>query len=58
MEWSEIDNGLLDPKFYLGTGYHAAFTQLRNEDPVRWVRDERYGKDHWNVQDGVDSSRA
>jgi hypothetical protein len=34
-EWNEIDNGLLDPNFYRGTGYHAAFTKLRDEDPVR-----------------------
>jgi hypothetical protein len=33
MEWSGIDNGLLDPMLYLGTGYHAAFTQPRNGIP-------------------------
>lgn len=31
MEGHEIDNGLLDPKFYRGTGYRAAFTKLRDE---------------------------
>lgn len=49
IDWRKLDNSLLDPSYYVGTAYHAAFTQMRDEDPVRWVRDERYGKDYWAI---------
>ncbi|MGO4250375.1 cytochrome P450 [Paenarthrobacter sp. RAF54_2] len=58
IDWKTIDNGLLDPNFYVGTDYHAAFTQMRDEDPVRWVRDERYGKDYWAITRHEDVSEV
>lgn len=47
IDWHEIDNSLLDPAYYTRTDYRDAFRQMRDEDPVRWVCDERYGKDYW-----------
>lgn len=48
-DWHEIDNSLLDPQYYTRSDYHEAFRQMRDEDPVRMVRDESYGKDYWAV---------
>lgn len=47
IEWDEIDNRLLDPHYYTRDGYQDAFRQMRDDDPVRWVRDDRYGKHYW-----------
>jgi cholest-4-en-3-one 26-monooxygenase len=48
-DWSEIDTLLLDPSWY-GTGdYHDTFKILRDEDPVHWTEDTRYGKSYWAI---------
>lgn len=49
IDWTQLDNSLLDPDYYVGFDYHAGFSQLRTEDPVRWVQDERYGKAYWAI---------
>lgn len=46
-DWTEIDNRLLDWEWYQDDACHAAFKQLRDQDPVHWTEDNRYGKSYW-----------
>jgi len=46
---TSFDNRLLDPPFYTTDEYHEAFRLMRDDDPVRWVKDERFGKSYWAV---------
>jgi cholest-4-en-3-one 26-monooxygenase len=46
-DWQDIDNKLLDPAWYPKDEYHAVFKTMRDEDPVHWTQDEKYGKDYW-----------
>lgn len=47
--WSDIDNNLLNPEWYPQDTYHAAFKRLRDEDPLHWAEDERFGRNYWVV---------
>ncbi|MEB3371908.1 cytochrome P450 [Saccharopolyspora sp. S2-29] len=46
-EWSEIDDGLLNPAWYVNGDPHEAFERLRAEDPVHWAEPESYGRPFW-----------
>lgn len=46
-DWTEIDNNLLNPAFYTTSAYHEVFKKLRDEDPVHFAHDTRFGKDYW-----------
>jgi cholest-4-en-3-one 26-monooxygenase len=48
-DWSYIDNNLLNPSFYATQEYRDVFKTLRDEDPVHWTVDERYGKNYWAI---------
>lgn len=46
-DWTDIDNKMLDPEWYVNDGYHSVFARLRQEDPVHFTHDTVYGKDYW-----------
>ncbi|MCW2672652.1 MAG: cytochrome family protein [Frankiales bacterium] len=46
---SSFDNLLLDPEWYAADGYHSVFRRLRDEDPIHWTNDEKFGKSYWSV---------
>jgi cytochrome P450 len=46
-DWTHIDNSLLNPQWYTTDAYHDAFRTMRDEDPVHWTEDDRYGKHYW-----------
>jgi cholest-4-en-3-one 26-monooxygenase len=48
-DWAEIDNALLDPQWYAADDHHEAFRRLRDEDPVHWTQDDRFGKHYWTL---------
>jgi cytochrome P450 len=48
-DWSYIENNLLNPSFYATQEYRDVFKTLRDEDPVHWTVDERYGKNYWAI---------
>lgn len=48
-DWTAIDNKLLDPNWYTTDEYHAVFKTMRDEDPVHWTQDDRYGKHYWSL---------
>ncbi len=48
-DWSEIDNKMLDPHWYLTDEYRDVYARLRVEDPVHWTQDSFYGKDYWFI---------
>ena len=48
MDWTTVDNSLLDPNWYTSPGYHEAFARMRDEDPLHWTQDDRYGKHYWS----------
>lgn len=47
--WADIDNRLLDATWYATPAYHDGFTELRNEDPVHWTEDDRFGRHYWSL---------
>ncbi len=49
IDWSEIDNGLLDPHWYAQGEPHEAFRLLRTEDPVHRAQPSNYGKPFWAI---------
>ena len=48
-DWSEIDNGLLNPEWYADGEPQEAFQRLRTEDPVHLAKPSNYGKPFWVV---------
>jgi len=48
-QWSEIDDGLLDPQWYAHGEPHEAFHWLRTEDPVHRATPTNYGKPFWAI---------
>src|SRR5690606_10019221 len=48
-DWSDIDNRLLDPHWYVTEDYHEVFARLRREDPVHWTENDWYGRHHWTL---------
>ncbi|WP_248148117.1 cytochrome P450 [Microbacterium aoyamense] len=46
---NDLDEKLLDPRWYRTDAYLEGFQRLRDEDPVHWTEDARYGKDFWAV---------
>ncbi|MET0886214.1 MAG: cytochrome P450 [Mycetocola sp.] len=48
-DWTEIDNNLLNPYWYVGDESHAAFKRLRDDDPVHWTKDDRFGRHYWSI---------
>ncbi|MFJ3780010.1 cytochrome P450 [Streptomyces sp. NPDC090075] len=46
-DWTAVDNNLLNPAWYQSREYHAVFKALRDEDPVHWAVDERFGRSYW-----------
>lgn len=48
-DWQDIDTKLLDPNWYPKDEYHEVFKIMRDEDPVHWTKDTRYGKDYWAI---------
>ncbi|MER7684883.1 cytochrome P450 [Streptomyces sp. NPDC097610] len=46
-DWTTVDNNLLNPAWYQSREYHAVFKALRDEDPVHWAQDERFGRNYW-----------
>ncbi|MDF2046463.1 MULTISPECIES: cytochrome P450 [Microbacterium] len=48
-DWHAIDNKLLDPHWYTTREYHDVFKTMRDEDPVHWTENERYGRPHWSI---------
>lgn len=56
-DWSEIDNGLLDPTWYAAGEPHEVYRRLRLDDPVHRAEPSSYGRPFWVVtryQDVVD----
>jgi len=49
IDWSDIDNRLVDHAWYATTEHHEAYRRLRDEDPVHWSEDEHYGHPYWFV---------
>jgi cholest-4-en-3-one 26-monooxygenase len=48
-ELTELDTKLLDPTWYHDDSYLDSFRRLRDEDPVHWTEDARYGKNYWAI---------
>ncbi|MBB6407152.1 cytochrome P450 [Arthrobacter sp. AZCC_0090] len=48
-DWHEIDNQLTDPAWYGKGDSHRTFKLLRDEDPVHWTQDDRYGRHYWTL---------
>lgn len=46
-DWSTTDVLLLDPEWYTTDDYHEVFRRMRDEDPVHWTEDPRYGRNYW-----------
>ncbi|MFF8316492.1 cytochrome P450 [Streptomyces bobili] len=46
-DWTSVDNNLLNPAWYQSREYHSVFKALRDEDPVHWAQDERFGRNYW-----------
>ena len=46
---TSVDNLLLDPQWYAESDWHATLRMLRQEDPVHWTGDTRYGHPYWAV---------
>jgi len=49
MSVDDLDEKLLDPQWYRNDDYLDGFRRLRDEDPVRWMKDPRYGKSFWAI---------
>lgn len=49
MDWTTVDNSLLDPNWYTTDAYHDTFARMRDEDPVHWTQDDHYGKHYWSL---------
>lgn len=52
---SVVDDLLMDPAWYARNDWHPTFRRLREEDPVHWTDDKRYGHPYWAVTtfDGI-----
>jgi cholest-4-en-3-one 26-monooxygenase len=47
--WTEVDNQLVNAKFYTGTGFHDVMRRLRHEDPVHWTKPDNTERGFWSV---------
>jgi cytochrome P450 len=47
MDWSEVDNALSDPGFFVDHDPHPLWQRLRGEDPIHWT--EGLGRPFWSI---------
>lgn len=47
IDTAAYDNLILQPEWYLTDDYWDAFRQLRDNDPIHWTKDQKFGKDYW-----------